>query len=156
MEAGSGRGTRCMIGSALLDTNVLVNLFDRDSPRKREVAREILGRRSEDGTAVLSTQVLQEFYAVATRKLARPLPSEDAERAVRDFAALPLIQVDAAMILRAIGRRRRMSLSVWDALVVQAAIDAGCDLLLTEDLQDGQRIEGLVVQNPFSDVGKSV
>jgi predicted nucleic acid-binding protein len=97
----------------------------------------------------VSTQILQEFYVNVTRKLAEPLPVEVAEAQVRDFSRLPLVRVDEVMILAAIERSRSMFLSFWDALVVEAALRAGARRLLTEDLQHGQRIEELVVENPF-------
>jgi predicted nucleic acid-binding protein len=101
------------------------------------------------GRAVLSTQVLQEFYVNATRKLRRPLSAERAEERVRDLSRLALVRVDASLILAAIARSRSMGFSFWDALILEAALLAGADRLLTEDLQHGQEIEDLRVENPF-------
>lgn len=84
-----------------------------------------------------------------TRKLVSPLPPEVAEKRVRDFSRLPLVRVDAPLILAAIVRSQRMVLSFWDALIVEAALSAGADRLLTEDLQHGQVFESLRVENPF-------
>ncbi|CAN5795146.1 PIN domain-containing protein [soil metagenome] len=134
---------------SFLDTNVLLYLFDNSVPEKKARAQEVFSREVEAGRVVLSTQVLQEFYVNATRKLAEPLPSADAEARVRDFARLPLVRVDEAMILAAIGRHRSMSFSFWDALILEAALRGGADRLLTEDLQHGQEIEDLHVENPF-------
>jgi predicted nucleic acid-binding protein len=92
---------------------------------------------------------LQEFYVSVTRKLASPLPPEVAEARVRDFSWLPLVQVDPSLIVAAIARSRRLGFSFWDALIVEAALRAGAGRLLTEDLQDGQEIGGLRVENPF-------
>jgi predicted nucleic acid-binding protein len=137
------------VSRSFFDTNVLLYLFDNSVPEKKARAQEVFSTEAEAGRAVLSTQVLQEFYVNATRKLAEPLPVEIAEAQVRDFARLPLVRVDEAMILAAIERHRSMSFSFWDALVVEAAIKAGSGRLLTEDLQHGQQIEGLMVENPF-------
>jgi predicted nucleic acid-binding protein len=134
---------------SFFDTNVLVYLFDSRDPDKKVRAQSIFADESDGGRAVLSTQVLQEFYWAVTRKLASPLPEEVAEERVRDFARLPLVRVHETMILAAIERSRSMSFSFWDALIVQAALSSGADRLLTEDLQHGQRIEGLTVVNPF-------
>ena len=134
---------------AFFDTNVLVYLFDNRDPEKKIRAQQIFAEESERGRAVLSTQVLQEFYWVVTRKLATPLPEEVAEERIRDFSELPLVRVGAPMILAAIARSRSQSLDFWDALIVEAALRAGAGRLLTEDLQHGQRIEGLTVENPF-------
>ncbi|CAN5177738.1 PIN domain-containing protein [soil metagenome] len=138
---------------SFFDTNVLLYMYDDDEPEKKTEAIEVFDRAVEEDLAVLSTQVLQEFYVNATRKLATPLSPERAAARVRDFARLPLVRVDEAMILAAIGRGRSMSFSFWDALVVEAALRAGAGRLLTEDLQHGQRIEGLLVENPFLEVG---
>lgn len=137
---------------SFFDTNVLVYLFDNRDPGKKIRAQEVFSRESEAGHAVLSTQVLQEFYWAVTRKLASPLPAEVAEERVRDFARLPLVRVDAPMILAAIARGRNQNFSFWDALIVEAALRVGAGRLLTEDLQHGQKIEGLTVENPFLEV----
>lgn len=134
---------------SFFDTNVLLYLFDDSVPEKKARAQEVFSEEVEAGRAVLSTQVLQEFYVNVTRKLAEPLPPEVAEAQVEDFARLPLVRVDEAMILAAIGRHRSMSFSFWDALILEAALRCGADRLLTEDLQHGQKIEGLRVENPF-------
>src|SRR5215203_5680220 len=125
---------------SFLHTNVLLYLFDNSVPKKKARAQEVFSEEVEAGRIVLSTQILQEFYVNATRKLAEPLPVEVAEAQVRDFARLPLVRVDEAMILAAIERSRTMYLSFWDALVVEAALRAGTPRLLTEDLQHGQQI----------------
>ena len=131
------------------DTNVLVNLFDASAPRKKARAQELLRQAANAGLALLSTQVLQEFFVAVTRKLSAPLPHEQAERAVRNLAKLPVEQVDAETILKAIETMRRYQLSFWDSVIVQAALHGGATLLYTEDLNDGQVIETLVVENPF-------
>jgi predicted nucleic acid-binding protein len=133
-----------------LDTNVLVYLFDDDAPKKQERAWEVFDLAAS-GDAITSTQVLQEFYVTVTRKLATPVPAEEAERVVRQLARLPIVDVDSSIILSAIGSSRRHQLSLWDALIVQAALAGGCNRLLTEDLQPGSRFESLTVENPFAD-----
>lgn len=134
---------------SFFDTNVLLYMYDDDEPQKKARAIDVFDRAVEDNLAVLSTQVLQEFYVNATRKLTTPLSPERAAARVRDFARLPLVRVDEAMILAAIERNRDMSLSFWDALVVEAALRAGAGRLLTEDLRHGQEMDGLRVENPF-------
>ncbi len=134
---------------SFLDTNVLLYLFDNSEPVKKARAQELVTEEVETDRAVLSTQVLQEFYVNATHKLASPLPAQVAEKRVRDFSTLPLVQVNAHMILAAIARNRSQGFSFWDALIVEAALSAGADRLLTEDLQHGQEIEGLRIENPF-------
>jgi predicted nucleic acid-binding protein len=131
------------------DTNVLVYLFDASAPRKKARAQELLKQAVGEGLALLSTQVLQEFFVAVTRKLLAPLTHEQAERAVRDLAKLPTAQIDTAIILKAIETMRRYRLSFWDSLIIQSALHGGATILYTEDLQHGQVIETLAVENPF-------
>ena len=131
------------------DTNVLVYLFDTDSPEKADRAKAVFGEAVEEGRFVISTQVLQEFYVTVTRKLAVPLSVVDAEEAVRGFAELSVTPVDVPQVLAAIGRSRTMQISFWDALIIEAALSVGATRLLTEDLQHGCRFDGLRVENPF-------
>jgi predicted nucleic acid-binding protein len=131
------------------DTNVLVYLFDASATTKKVRAQELLKQAVSDGLALLSTQVLQEFFVAVTRKLSTPLPHEQAERAVRDLTKLPTVKIDADLILEAIATMRRYRLSFWDSLIVRAALHGGATVLYTEDLQDGQRFETLSVENPF-------
>jgi predicted nucleic acid-binding protein len=135
---------------AFFDTNVLVYLFDGDTPGKREAARSLLQQEADAGRATLSTQVLQEFFVTVTRKLAVPLGHEQAERAVRNLAELSVVQVDAGLVFAGIELARRLQVSLWDALIVGAALQSGSTVLYTEDLQHGQRIDGLTVANPFA------
>ena len=96
-----------MSARVFLDTNVLVYLFDLDAPEKQARAREILETEGASGRAMVSTQVLQEFYVSVTRKLAQPLDPETAYRAVEDLASLPVVQIDTTLILSAITRHRK-------------------------------------------------
>jgi predicted nucleic acid-binding protein len=112
-----------------VDTNVLVYLFDDGKSKKQEQARKRLAAEKGTSELVVSTQILQKFYnALTWGKDPIRLP-EDAEAAVRDAATLTVVQVDSAMILAAIGRSRRSLISFWDALVLQAAEEAGCSRL---------------------------
>jgi predicted nucleic acid-binding protein len=138
-----------MASRTFLDTNVLVYLFDADSPDKQARAREVLQASLERGVAVVSTQVLQEFFVTVTRKLARPLPAAEAESALRRLMELPVVQVDPDLILAAAVSARRDRISFWDALILAAASAAGCGELLSEDLQHGRSFGGMRVVNPF-------
>jgi predicted nucleic acid-binding protein len=133
-----------------LDTNVLVYAFDDSDLKKQKRAWEILEHSSLAGQAILSTQVLQEFY-VTVRRLERPLEEAQAEEAVRRLAKLPVVQIDGPMVLSAIGISRSYHLSLWDSLIIRAAIEGDCRRLLSEDLHHGQRIESLQLENPFLD-----
>jgi predicted nucleic acid-binding protein len=131
-----------------LDTNVLVYLFDHDEPDKEQCARDIL-EQAEPGELVLSTQVLSEFYVVVTRKLKRPLDAAQAVQAVDWLSLLEVISLDPVLVKAAIQTSRSSQLSYWDGLIVASAASGGCKLLLTEDLNDGQQIGSVRVENPF-------
>jgi len=139
--------------TSFVDTNVLVYLFDRDSPHKRTIARNIFKNEGLSGNLILSTQVLQEFYVSVTRKLATPLNAEAAYRATLHLSFLPLVIIESSLVLSAIRRSRQFSLSFWDALIVQSALQAGVERLWSEDMQDGQVIEDLRIENPFARTG---
>jgi predicted nucleic acid-binding protein len=138
-----------MNGKVFVDTNVLVYLFDRDAPTKQKTARTILEIEGPAGRIVISTQVLQEFYVSVTRKLAKPLSEQEAESAVRDLATLDVVQVDVDMVVRSIATARAHHLSLWDALIIEAAQSRGCRRVLSEDLQYGRQFGALTIENPF-------
>ncbi len=133
-----------------VDTNVLVYSRDSSAGTRRERANSWLEHlwRTRDGR--LSTQVLHEYYVVVTRKLHPGLPSADAREDVRALQAWRPLALDVALIDMAWRVEDRFGLSFWDALIVGAARTAGCDRLLTEDLQDGQDFGGVIVVNPFT------
>lgn len=131
------------------DTNVLLYAFDEGESEKREVARRLVEEHLEKGNGMLSVQVLREFYSVSQRA-SRPLSIANAEETMRYLATFSPIPEDAEMVLGAARRSREYMLSFWDALIVEAALSAGADLLLSEDFQHGREIEGLTIENPFS------
>ena len=132
-----------------VDTNVLLYAYDQDAGEKRARAADALRGLWRERRGVLSTQVLQEFYVNARRKLARPLSREAAERVLRRYGAWPVVVAEVADVLVAVGLEKRHRLSFWDALIVVAAARAGATVLLSEDLNAGQVIEGVRVVNPF-------
>ncbi len=136
-----------MAERVFIDTNVIVYADDLDAEAKREQAQAILHQVFIDGSGVVSTQVLQEFFVAATRKLG--VAPEIARRKVELLARLDVVGVQPSLILDAIDLHRLHSLSFWDALIVQAAAASGCTRLLTEDLQSGRNIAGVRIENPF-------
>ena len=132
-----------------VDTNVWVYAVDAADPDRRQCALGVTApARGRD--LVISTQVLTEFYAVVTRKMAVPLPAEDAEAMVRELADLPVVTIDGSLVLSAIAASREWQISIWDALILRAAEVAGCRRVLSEDLADGRRYGSVVVENPFA------
>ena len=139
-----------MSDKVFLDTNVLVYLFDRGAPAKQKKARAILESEGGAGNIVISTQVLEEFYVSVTRKLGKPLSEQEADGAVRDLRSLDVVEIDVEMVLRSIATSRGQRISLWDALIIEAAQARYCQRLLTEDLQDGRQFGALRVENPFN------
>jgi predicted nucleic acid-binding protein len=133
-----------------VDTNVLAYAHDRSETDKQPVARAHLEALWRDRTGALSTQVLQELYVVATRKLGQPMERATARRLVGLYAEWPVVHVDVPLILAASELEEHHTLSFWDALIVEAARRAGAARLLTEDLQDGREIAGVRITNPFA------
>jgi predicted nucleic acid-binding protein len=132
-----------------VDTNVLIYAHDASETVKQPIARGLLGELWAQRRGTLSTQILQEFYVVATRKLALPMSPAEAREIIGVYSAWPLVVVDALLILNASRIEEKHQLSFWDALVLEAARVAGAELLLTEDLQHGRVIEGVHIENPF-------
>ncbi len=131
------------------DTNILVYVFDNDSPEKQAIARERLRSAVVDGSLVLSTQVLQELHVAVTRKLENPVTPEVSEEILQNLSRLPILSVDPPLVLAAARLSRVHTISFWDALIVESAIAAGAATLLTEDLQAGRVFGQLRVENPF-------
>lgn len=131
------------------DTNIFAYQFDQDAPKKRARARALFEQHVREGSLLLSVQVLQELYVTLTRKLAVPLSDQDAREVVAALTEMPIVQNDAPMTLGAIDLSLRRQLSFWDALIIVAARRGGASVLLSEDLQHGQDIEGIRVENPF-------
>ena len=134
-------------GLTFVDTNVLLYAQDRRDDRRRGIPQAVLDGLWAAGNGVLSTQVLQEFSNVATRKL--QLSPETARRIVAEYAEWPVVETTAQLIVSASVLHERHRFSFWDAMVVEAALLSGATTLLSEDLQDGRRIGDLTIRNPF-------
>jgi predicted nucleic acid-binding protein len=132
---------------AFVDTNVFVYAIDTHSPSKRLRAQSLLAELA--GSIVISTQVLLEFYVTATRKLAKPLSPEDAERRVHELSGTDVIEVTAPLVRTAVALSREHQLSLWDALIVESARARLCRRLLSEDLPHGREFGIVRVENPF-------
>lgn len=136
--------------TVFVDTNVLVYAADPGMGDKHAAARAWLEHLARRRAGRLSYQVLQEYYVTVTRKLTRPMDPGEAREDVRDLLAWDPVRIDEGVLEGAWQVQDRSGLAFWDALIVAAARSAGCDALLTEDLQDGQDLDGLVVVDPFA------
>jgi len=138
-----------MNGKIFIDTNVLVYSHDQDAGSKREIAVTVMQKLWEQEIGVISTQVLQEFYVTVTRKIPKPLSPVTARGIIENYLFWDVELNDSDTILSASEIGERHMLSFWDSLIIAAAVNAKADKILTEDLNHGQIIEGLVIENPF-------
>ncbi len=132
-----------------VDTNVLLYAVsqDPDEGDKASVARGILAERDLG----LSVQVLQEFYVQATRdSREHRLTHEQAAELVDSFQRFPVQEITVSVLRSALATKQRFGISYWDAAILEAARDLGCDVVLSEDLSDGQDYAGVRVENPFA------
>ena len=132
-----------------VDTNVLVYAYDLDAGTKHEVARAALTELWNSGAGATSIQVLQEFYVTVTRKLAKPLPRRSARDVIETYGAWEPHRPGVDDLVAASTLEERHRLSFWDALIITSAQQLGARVLLSEDLQSGQRFGDLVVASPF-------
>ena len=136
-----------MNARSFFDSNILAYTDDHDTPQKQARSLELAGEARREGWGVVSTQVLQEYFVTATKKLG--VPAEIARRKVELFSRFDLVLIDLPDILGAIDLHRLHQLSFWDALILRAAKRAGCTRVLSEDLHHGAVLDGVRVVNPF-------
>src|SRR5581483_1250965 len=137
-----------MTEKVFVDSNVLIYAHDVDAGTKYRVANSLLRQLWENRTGVLSVQVLQEFYANITHKVAKPLPLTEARMVVDEYSrwCIETTPNDLATAFRIEDEAR---ISFWDALIVASALKRGATRILSEDFSSGQRIAGIVIENPF-------
>ncbi len=138
-----------MTAKVFVDTNVLVYARDSSEPDKQPAAAAWMRHLWETRSGCLSMQVLQEFYMTVTRKLEPGLSPAAARLEVQSLLAWEPLPIDTRVLTGAWELEDRLSLSWWDALIVAAAKVAGANKLLTEDLQEGLQIDGVLVVSPF-------
>jgi predicted nucleic acid-binding protein len=136
-----------MSARSFFDTNILVYADDRAVPAKQRRALHLLAEHRRARTAVVSLQVLQEYFVTVTRKL--HVDAAIARRKVELLAEFDVASIELADILAAIDLHRLHGFSFWDGLVIRSAKKAGCRTLFSEDLQHSREIDGVVIENPF-------
>ncbi|HMO04919.1 MAG TPA: PIN domain-containing protein [Kiritimatiellia bacterium] len=134
-------------GKVFIDTNLFIYALDRRVPAKRKAAAKALRAIEAEGNGVVSTQVFQEAYVAGTTKLG--IAPQDMKQAIVSLRTLEVVQVDVDLIQAAIDCSILQRLSFWDSLIIVAAEKARCTELWTEDLNHGQRIQGIRIHNPF-------
>ena len=130
------------------DSNILVYFADSADPQKQQIAENLIKNAVINDNGVISTQSLQEFFAATTRKLL--CTKEKAEEYVENFSdSFTVEQVSVPLILKAINISIKNQFSFWDSLILSATIQSGCIICYSEDLSNGQIIEGVKIVNPF-------
>ena len=133
--------------TAFFDTNVLVYCTDTQAPHKQARARSLSTQATAQGESVVSTQVLIELFYVLTRK--QKMPAATAQSLIQAYAAGFVIESDVELVTSAMEKSIQHQLSIWDAMVIEAALRAQAQTLFTEDLTHGQRFGTLTIVNPF-------
>lgn len=139
-----------MSARSFLDTNIFVYSFDDVSPSKKAKAQELIEGALKDHSAIISTQVVQEFLNVASKKFVQPLAPRD-RRLYLNSVLAPLCSVFPTLSLygEALAILEETGYSFYDSLIIAGALKGQCKTLLTEDLQHGQTVRGLRIENPF-------
>jgi predicted nucleic acid-binding protein len=135
--------------AAFIDTNIMVYADDAAFPRKQAIAAALIAQRYREGDAVISSQVMQEYYNAAVNKL-KIEPSIAVQR-LQFFANFQVVSATPQLVIAATDLHRLRKLSFWDALILQAAITSGCDTLYSEDFNAGEIINGVKIVNPFAE-----
>lgn len=138
-----------MSDRTFVDTNILVYAHDADAGEKHAAAARSVAELWDSRSGIISIQVLQELYVTLTRKAATPVTRNIARRLVRNYLTWELVLNDGAVLLHASEIEENYRLSFWDGLIVAAAYSKNAAVILTEDLNHGQSIEGIRIQNPF-------
>ncbi len=138
-----------MSAKTFVDTNVLIYAHDIDARAKHETAKSLLEELWNERSGVLSPQVLQEFYVNVTRKIRRPVAKESARLVVTSYA-LWSVETTPAEISAAFRIEDEYRIGFWDALIVASALQSGAARIVSEDLNPGQMIAGIRIENPFA------
>jgi predicted nucleic acid-binding protein len=138
-----------MSGKAFVDTNILLYAHDVSDLARNRRAVELLTQLWTDGNGVLSTQVLQEFAVNLQRRTSLSMTLEEVRRRIVLYLDWEVVVNGEGSILRGLEVQERNRISFWDAMIVQAAESAGCEVLYSEDLSHGQEYGGVLVVNPF-------
>jgi len=141
-----------MSDKVFLDTNILVYAYDRGEPEKQAQAQGLLTGGIERENAVISAQVLGEFFVLVTRRIQTPLSAEEAEQVIDLLGILPVVEIDLKLVRQALSIHKELQISYWDSLIIAAAERADCAMVLSEDLNAGQVYQGVRVENPFGGV----
>ena len=140
-----------MSGKCFVDTNILVYAHDRSAGVKHQRAQMLVQQLWDSGQGALSTQVLQELCINLRRKAGNPLPVDEVRLLLRDYSTWEVVTNTPESVLKALDIEMRYRVSFWDALILEAAEEAGASILYSEDLAAGQHYGAIQVVNPLLD-----
>ncbi|NWF76795.1 MAG: PIN domain-containing protein [Nitrospirae bacterium] len=132
-----------------VDTNVIVYAYDKDADKKHKIAVSLMKDLWHSGLGIISTQVLQEFFITLTKKIPRPLKVAVVRETIKRLSRWDVVLIDVDIMIRATEIQERYKYSFWDSLIIASAIGSGAKAIFSEDLADGQTIQGVVIKNPF-------
>lgn len=139
-----------MSGKYFLDTNVLVYSFDPSVPAKQAEAVRLIKAALYDGKGLISSQVIQEFITVATKKFDVPMSLHDCRKYLDTvLSGLCRVFMSIDLYRSALDVMERWGYSLYDSLIIAAALQTDCDILYSEDLHHHQKIHGLTIVDPF-------
>jgi len=143
----NGQGKNFIVSKIFIDTNLFVYTLDKTDEIKQQIARRILKQVIDLHQPVISTQVIKEFYVVATNKLkADPIIIKNI---IHNFHNIEIVNNDLGLIEQAVDISVVSRISFWDSLIIAAAEKANCEFVYSEDLNSGQTYRGVIVVNPF-------
>ena len=143
-----------MNGKYFLDTNIIVYLYDSSEPEKQALSKRLVHEAIRDNTGCVSFQVVQEFMNVAVRKFSTPLSYDECRDFIDEFL-WPLCEClpSQEFYKQSLDIAERWQYSIYDSMIINAAINTNCSILLSEDLQDQQKIQSITIENPFLRMG---
>jgi predicted nucleic acid-binding protein len=132
-----------------VDTNILVYAYDTSAGGKQEHARALVEQLWNTRDGCISVQILQEFFVTVTQKIPKPLDAPTAKEIIADLSRWYVHVPAADDVLGAISLHQRTGISFWDAMMVRSAVEIGCGIIYSEDLNHGQLYDGARIENPF-------
>ena len=138
-----------MSAKVFFDTNILVYANDSGHPAKQDRASELIKNAMIENTAVISVQVLSEFWVTVTQKIEETLPLPVTEHQIEILSSMNIVELNYEIFKSALSVQKLHRLSFWDSLIISAAVSEGCKTIYTEDLNPGQKIMDMKIVNPF-------
>ena len=138
-----------MKGKYFLDTNILVYAHDSQNSKKKKISQGLILNGLKNANIVISTQVLSEFFVTITRKVEKPLSPSRARKEIHLLSNLEISNIGFPLILSAIDQHVKYKISFWDALIIVSAQQSKCNIIYSEDLNDGQQFDDSKIVNPY-------